>query len=229
MKRYLIAALFVPAIAMAQVGVGTVPPPNIPIGPGTGAPYGKAQPVMMVDSNGIPFSTTTPSTIIGPSTIGTAFTLYPVGIGGRAALTTPVASADGGTTALLTDAYGNVGTFASRGAITTVAISFTAAGGPTQLIAASGTTQIIISHLHIVLNGAGTFQLVTGTGSNCGTGTTYLEGSAGHPLSFAANGGMALGDGTGVIYAGVAGGAICVITTGAVDTSGLAAYKYVQP
>ena len=109
-------------------------------------------------------------------------------------------------------------------ATASVPITFTAAGGPTQIIAANGSTKIYVTHLHVVVSGAGTFALVTGTGTNCGTGTTYLEGAASHPLSFAANGGISEGSGVGPIFITGAGGEICAITTGAVDTSGAIAY-----
>jgi hypothetical protein len=103
-------------------------------------------------------------------------------------------------------------------------ISFTAAGGPTQIIAASGSKVIYITHWDVVASGAGTFALVTGTGSNCGTNTTYLTGAASHPLSFAANGGISAGSGLGPILVTGAGGEVCAITTGAVDFSGSISY-----
>lgn len=109
-------------------------------------------------------------------------------------------------------------------ATVSVPISFTAAGGPTQIIAASGTKAIYVTQWDVVLSGAGTFALVTGTGANCGTGTTYLTGSAGHPLSFGANGGISAGSGLGPVLVTAAGGALCAITTGAVDSSGSIAY-----
>lgn len=109
-------------------------------------------------------------------------------------------------------------------ATASVPITFTAAGGPTQIIAASGSTKIYITHIHYVLSGVGTFALITGTGTNCGTGTTYLEGASGHPLSFAANSGISAGGGLGPIYITAAGGEICAIYTGSVDTSGVISY-----
>lgn len=118
----------------------------------------------------------------------------------------------------------NVGTLPIVQATASAAITFTAAGGPTQIIAASGSTKIYVTHIHYVLSGAGTFALVTGTGTNCGTGTTYLEGASSHPLSYAANGGISAGSGLGPIYVTGAGGEICAITTGAVDTSGTISY-----
>lgn len=118
----------------------------------------------------------------------------------------------------------NVGTLPLVQATASVPITFTAAGGPTQIIAASGSLKVYITHIDYVLSGAGTFALITGTGTNCGTGTTYLEGASGHPLSFAANGGISEGGGLGPIYVTGAGGEVCAITTGAVDTSGHIAY-----
>jgi hypothetical protein len=125
----------------------------------------------------------------------------------------------GGTGALVNLSAGTI-----IQATASVPITFTAAGGPTQIIAASGSTKIYITHIDYVLSGAGTFALITGTGTNCGTGTTYLEGASGHPLSYAANGGISEGGGLGPIYITGAGGEVCAITTGAVDTSGHIAY-----
>lgn len=118
----------------------------------------------------------------------------------------------------------NVGTLPVVQATATIPITFTAAGGPTQIIAASGATKIYITHWDVVLSGAGTFALVTGTGSNCGTSTTYLTGASGHPLSFGANGGISAGSGLGPVLITGASGAVCAITTGAVDSSGSIAY-----
>lgn len=109
-------------------------------------------------------------------------------------------------------------------ATASVPITFTAAGGPTQIIAASGATKIYITQWDVVLSGAGTFALVTGTGTNCGSNTAYLVGAAGHPLSFAANGGISAGGGLGPVLITIAGGEVCAITTGSVDSSGSIAY-----
>lgn len=118
----------------------------------------------------------------------------------------------------------NVGTLPLVQATASAAISSTSAGGPTQLIAASGSTKIYVTHYDIVLSGAGTFAWVTGTGTNCGTGTAYLTGAASHPMSFAANGGISAGGGLGPILITGAGGELCYITTGAVDISGSVSY-----
>jgi hypothetical protein len=118
----------------------------------------------------------------------------------------------------------NVGTLPLVQATASAAISTTAAGGPTQLIAASGSTKIYVTHYDLVLSGAGTFAWVTGTGTNCGTGTAYLTGASSHPMSFAANGGISAGGGLGPILITGAGGELCYITTGAVDISGSVSY-----
>jgi hypothetical protein len=129
-----------------------------------------------------------------------------------------------------TNTIGNVNVVtnnASTGIIQATAsqvISSTGAGGPTQLIALSGSTKIYITNYHIVFSGAGTFAWVTGTGSNCGSNTAYLTGAASHPMSFAANGGINAGGGLGPIIITPAGYALCYITTGAVDISGSVAY-----
>lgn len=48
--------------------------------------------------------------------------------------------------------------------------------GETQIIAASGTTQIYICSLDLSGSGGSNFNIAFGTGSNCGTGTTAATG-----------------------------------------------------
>lgn len=90
----------------------------------------------------------------------------------------------------------------------------------TLLLAASGSTTIYVTHVHYVLSGAGTVALIAGTGSTCAGSTHYLDGASGHPMSFAANGGISAGGGIGYIYKTNASDALCIVTTGSVDTSG---------
>jgi hypothetical protein len=108
-------------------------------------------------------------------------------------------------------------------ATATAAVSQTSAT-TAQVIALSGSTKIYVTHYHLVVSGAGTYAWIAGTGSNCGTNTTYLEGASGHPISLAANGGVSAGGGLGPILITPAGYALCLVTTGAVDTSGAVAY-----
>ena len=67
----------------------------------------------------------------------------------------------------------------------------------TQIIAASASTKIYICSISLVAAGATAFNLNTGTGTNCGTSTAAVLGSttAANGLSFAASGGMTLGNG----------------------------------
>src|SRR5450755_2199604 len=46
-----------------------------------------------------------------------------------------------------------------------------------QIVAASGTTKVYVCSLSLVSASANTVSLVSGTGTNCGTGTTALLGS----------------------------------------------------
>jgi hypothetical protein len=49
------------------------------------------------------------------------------------------------------------------------------ASGNAQVIAASGSTNILICHIHLSTTAAETIQLTTGTGSNCGTGNAVID------------------------------------------------------
>ena len=82
-----------------------------------------------------------------------------------------------------------IGGASASGCPNTVAVSVT--GGTTaQIVAASGATTIKICSVALTISLAGTAQFVSGTGSNCGSGTANLTGAmalaAGIPLSLAA-------------------------------------------
>jgi hypothetical protein len=49
------------------------------------------------------------------------------------------------------------------------------ASGNAQVIAASGSTNIRVCHIHLSTTAAETIQLTTGTGSNCGTGNAVID------------------------------------------------------
>ena len=57
---------------------------------------------------------------------------------------------------------------------------------------------------------AGTFQLVYGTGVNCGTGRGTITGV----YSWTPQSGVSIGNGGGVVYAVPVGNAVCAVTTG---------------
>jgi hypothetical protein len=86
----------------------------------------------------------------------------------------------------------------------------------TQLVALSGSTQVRITSFDVVAGGTGTFQLVYGTGTNCGTSQNPLTGA--YPLT--AQAGIAKGSGIGTILKAPAGQAVCAVTVGAVQYSG---------
>lgn len=93
----------------------------------------------------------------------------------------------------------------------------------TQVVALSAGQVIHVCSLDISLAAAGTFQVVSGTGANCGTGTVAVTGAftlaQGIPLSIGGNLGFTL-------TSGVASQALCLTTTGAGATAqGLLSYS----
>lgn len=100
-----------------------------------------------------------------------------------------------------------------------VAVSISTAT-TTQLVALSSGKKIYVTAWDIFAAGTGGFQLVYGTGSNCGTGTTNLTGS----YSLIAQTGLSRGGSLGVLYTIPASNALCAVTTGAVQMSGSVSY-----
>jgi hypothetical protein len=90
----------------------------------------------------------------------------------------------------------------------------------TQLVAASGSTNIYVTGWDVISSGADNFQLEYGTGTNCGTGTTALTGL----YNLAAQAGVARGGNLGVVYKLPAGAALCAVTTAATQMSGSVSY-----
>jgi hypothetical protein len=61
----------------------------------------------------------------------------------------------------------------------TAPITLTGSSGSVQIIAASGSTAITLCSLTVSVNTTANLSLLYGTGSNCGSGTTYLTSTAG--------------------------------------------------
>lgn len=116
-----------------------------------------------------------------------------------------------------------------------VAIDNAAASGYIQLVPAVTNTgcptggvpcgqRIIILNWNVIASGTTTFQLVYGTGSNCGTGTTELTG----PYALTAQNGLATGSiGPQLIVPPTASGsgqALCMNVGSAAQVSGSLAY-----
>ncbi len=106
---------------------------------------------------------------------------------------------------------------------TSAAITSTAAA-TTQIIAGSNNKAIYVTNLFLVVSGAGTVNFISGSGSTCGTSTAYLTGQSGHPMSFAANGGIVVPGLSFIIPSASTGLGLCIVTTGSVDTSGSVTY-----
>jgi hypothetical protein len=95
----------------------------------------------------------------------------------------------------------------------------------TQLVALASGQVIHVTSWDVVAGGTGTFRLVYGTGTNCGTGTTNLTGA----YPFIANAGIAKGTGLGPVLTVPAGNALCAVTTAAVTMDGSLSYTQFTP
>lgn len=155
--------------------------------------------------------------IEGVTTAGSAGT-YPVTVQGNASgVPMPIA----GATTVATNSNGAVSLV--QGA-STVAISATASG-TVQLVALASGKSIYVTHIHVIAAASAGFALVYGTGTNCGTGMTYLDGAGGNTMAFSANSGLAAGIGLGPVYVIPAGNALCAVFSSAANYAGSLTYS----
>lgn len=90
----------------------------------------------------------------------------------------------------------------------------------TELVALDTTKAIYVTSWNVIVNGTGTFKLVYGSGTACGTGTTALTGA--YPLTTQT--GLAPGDGLGPIILVPLGKALCATTSANIQHSGSVSY-----
>lgn len=97
-----------------------------------------------------------------------------------------------------------------------------------QLIALSGSTSIYVCSLSLIAAGATTVAITTGTGTACVTGNAAVIGSTtsniANSMSFAANGGMTMGNGQGTVAKGASSSELCMILGSNVFVSGNLTY-----
>jgi hypothetical protein len=99
-------------------------------------------------------------------------------------------------------------------ATSTLAVSFTTLSGSQQLVAASGSTRIYVCSILVTSDTTVNLKLVTGTGSNCGTGTADLTG----PFT------SVIGFGYGNQFRTAASQALCLNTSASASGGGLLVY-----
>lgn len=107
--------------------------------------------------------------------------------------------------------------------VTTVSIN-TSSSGEQQLIAAVNGQSIYITHYHILMSGTTTVSLDYGTGVNCGTGTTTIDGT----MDFTAQTGISAGIGFGAVDVIPPGNALCINNTNAIHVGGSLSYQQGQ-
>ncbi len=101
--------------------------------------------------------------------------------------------------------------------------------GNTQLVAGTSSKKIYVCSIHVVAAAATNVALVEGTGSVCATGTAGVSGFGGATAAagwnFAANGGIALGNGDSSLGAeGTSGDNLCIFNSGSGQVSGGISY-----
>ena len=99
----------------------------------------------------------------------------------------------------------------------------------TQLVAGTAARKIYVCSIHVVAAAAADVAVVEGTGSVCGTSTTGVSGFGGATAAtgwnFAANGGIALGNGDSSLGAeGTSGDNLCIYNSGSGQVSGGISY-----
>ena len=101
--------------------------------------------------------------------------------------------------------------------------------GNTQLVAGTASKKIYVCSIHVVAAAATNVAVVEGTGSVCATGTAGVSGFGGATAAtgwnFAANGGIALGNGDSSLGAeGTSGDNLCIYNSGSGQVSGGISY-----
>jgi hypothetical protein len=101
--------------------------------------------------------------------------------------------------------------------------------GNTQLVAGTASKKIYVCSIHVVAAAATNVAVVEGTGSVCATGTAGVSGFGGATAAtgwnFAANGGIALGNGDSSLGAeGTSGDNLCLFNSGSGQVSGGISY-----
>jgi hypothetical protein len=99
----------------------------------------------------------------------------------------------------------------------------------TQLAGGTASRKIYVCSIHVVAAAAANVAVVEGTGSVCGTGTAGVSGFGGATAAtgwnFAANGGIALGNGASSLGAeGTSGDNLCLFSSGSAQVSGGISY-----
>jgi hypothetical protein len=101
--------------------------------------------------------------------------------------------------------------------------------GNTQMVAGTASKKIYVCSVHVVAAAAANVAVVEGTGSVCGTSTAGVSGFGGATAAtgwnFAANGGIALGNGDSSLGAeGTSGDNLCLFNSGSGQVSGGISY-----
>lgn len=97
----------------------------------------------------------------------------------------------------------------------------------TAIITGVSGRHVYITHLDLVTAIANNVAVISGTGATCGTGTTGIAGgtTSGNGWNFAANAGIAMGSGLGMVMRTTStGDSVCIITSAAGPLAGSIVY-----
>lgn len=101
----------------------------------------------------------------------------------------------------------------------------------TLIVTGVSSQHVYICSVALVSAGANNVAFVAGTGATCATSTAGMAGgaTAAEGYNFAANGGLTLGSGDGTVMStnvsgGATGDSVCIITSAAVQLSGVIGY-----
>lgn len=156
------------------------------------------------------------NTVVGPGT--------PINVEGSAAVISDTPITDGQVTRPKADLYGRLwlrdgGPCADWDRVTHAVISETT-GATNEIVALTASQVIIVCSYKWVVGGATSLSWTRGTGTDCGTGTTAVEGAQ----PYAANGGVAESNGGAPLFVVPAGNALCLVSSAAVTQGGRVSY-----
>lgn len=123
---------------------------------------------------------------------------------------------------LAAPAHGQISISGSAPAVacnSSAAIS-TATSGNNQIVALSSGATIYVCSWDVVADGTVAVKWTYGTGSNCASGTTDIDGARG----FIVNSGIAKGAGYGVLFKTAVSNALCINLSANIGARGIVSY-----
>jgi hypothetical protein len=167
----------------------------------------------------------TPSSDVTEDAPETAGGTGPLVLGVRRDTAASSAGTTGDNATINTDALGRLWTrrgdpCGDHARVTLKAISQATAGNNDELVGEVASNVVYVCGLVLVADGAVEAQLISGTGTDCGTSETDLSG----PMSLAANGGFVVPNTGATQFGTTSGHDLCLELSGAVEVNGWLSY-----